>query len=228
MARRVQVTQARISLLDVVDRRLEALYHSPRHGNYRDPTTELFYLLLTLRTRIHDVRPVMAALRSRCGHWSNLPSLEKSALYQILKPLGMWRKRAELLRNVAGRIQADFGCVSLTALKSMSGQDAVEYLRGLPGVGEKVARCVALYALDVDVSPMDVNATRVLSRIGVLPRNISPKAAHLWMDSLTPRNAACRLHVNCVAHGKSLCKTQAPLCHACQLSPICRYERTGS
>ncbi len=228
MARRqVGNVRARRALLESVDPILERAYGSPRHGNYRDPTTELFYLLLTVKTRIVDVRPQLRALKKRCGAWNNLANLKSKDIQGILSPLGFGNKRSAMLIEVAKRIESDFGSVSLTRLRKMNDGVALDYLRSLPSVGEKVARCVAMYSLDVDISPMDANATRVLSRIGVLPRGIEPSRAHFWIDRLVQEGASYRLHVNLLAHGQRCCKAVGPRCHECVLADLCRCLRTG-
>lgn len=218
---------ARRELLRRADSILEREYASPRHGNYRDPTTELFYILLTVRTRISDVPPLLRRLRRRCHRWDAILDIPDPELLTILEPLGFGQKRCSVLREVATRIRDDFGSVSLARLRRWPKEKALEYLRSLPFVGEKIARCVAMYSLDADVSPMDSNTTRVLSRIGVLPRGISPKAAHKWMDALTPPKCAYRIHVNSVAHGQMTCTARYPRCDACALQPHCRFARTG-
>lgn len=206
---------------------LQRAYGSPRHGNYRDPTTELFYLLLTVKTRIVDVRPQLRALKRRCGEWNNLPNLRPKDIRGILSPLGFGNKRSAMLIEVAKRIRDDFGRVSLAGLRKMNDGAALDYLQSLPSVGEKVARCVAMYSLDVDISPMDANATRVLSRIGVLPRGIEPSSAHFWIDRLVQEGASYRLHVNLLAHGQRCCKAVGPRCQECVLVSLCRYSKSG-
>lgn len=218
---------ARRALLSEIDDVLEETYRSPRHGNYRDPTTELFYLLLTVRTRIADVRPYLRALKSRCGTWNRLPDIAPNAIRPILNPLGLGNKRSDLMIRVAGRIRRDTGRVDLRWLKRKSLDDALAYLRSLPFVGEKVARCVAMYCLDADISPMDTHATRILARIGVLPRNLQPKRAHDWIDRLVTPGSSYRLHVNLVAHGQRCCRPISPCCRNCPINHVCRYFRTG-
>jgi endonuclease III len=225
--RRVVATVARRVLLDAIDPIIEETHRSPRHGNYRDPTTELFYLLLTVKTRIADVRPHLQALKCRCGSWNELADIHPDELRSILDPLGFGKKRAALVVAVANRIRHDFGRVSLVPLKSMPLERVLDYLRSLPFVGEKVARCVALYSMDADISPMDANATRVLARVGVLPRGIEPKQAHPWIDRLVQPGASYRLHVNLVAHGVRVCRPAGPRCPECALAPRCRWARTG-
>jgi endonuclease-3 len=218
---------SRRKLLERIDVTLEDVYKSPRHGNYRDPTTELFYLLLTVRTRISDVRPRLRALKQHCETWDGLADAVSQDLVPILAPLGFGTKRASVVVQVAKQIRADAGKVDLVFLKRRSHEEALSYLRSLPFVGEKVARCVALYSLAADISPMDANATRVLSRTGALPRNILPKHAHVWIDQLVARGRSYSLHVNLVAHGQTRCKGLSPLCEGCALMNLCRFFRTG-
>lgn len=225
--RRVCASKARKELLSRIDPLLEVAYHSPRHGNYKEPTTELFYLLLTVKSRIRDARPHLRMLKKQCGTWNNLPDIHPDSIKPAIEALGLGTKRSHLLVRVATQIRKDFGKVNLTGLKDLPHDDAISYLKSLPFVGEKVARCVALYSLGADISPMDANVTRVLSRIGVLPRNIGPKNAHDWMDGLIAVGAAYRLHVNLVAHGQECCKATSLFCEECPVSSLCRYVKTG-
>jgi endonuclease III len=182
---------------------------------------------LTVKTRIVDVRPQLRALKKRCVAWNNLASLRSRDIRGILGPLGFGNKRSVMLIEVAKRIESDFGSVNLTGLRKMNDGVALDYLRSLPSVGEKVARCVAMYSLGVDISPMDANATRVLSRIGVLPRGIDSTNAHFWIDRIVPPGASYRLHVNLLSHGQRCCKPVGPTCRQCVLADLCRFWRTG-
>lgn len=217
----------RQKLLIWADGKLEAVYASPRHGNLKDPTSELIYLLLTVKTRILDVRPYYLKLRKLSGGWKDLPNVDPDILQKIIEPLGLSEKRTDQLISISGRLKQDFGRVSLSPLRKMSTIDAIAYLKSLPGVGTKIARCVALYSLGADISPMDVNATRVLSRLGVLPRDIVPENAHAWMDRLTPERSAYRIHVNLISHGGRVCVSKNPHCELCPLIHKCRFYFTG-
>lgn len=205
----------------------ESLWFPATWGNHKNPTTELFYLLLTVKTRIADARPHLRALKKLCGTWNQLPDVPPDKIRPILDPLGFGAKRTKILMVVADRIRHDFSCVSLNRLKRQPIETSLAYLRTLPFVGEKVARCVALYTLNGDISPMDTHATRVLSRTGVLPRDIDPKKAHAWIDRLVEPGASYRLHVNLLAHGQQCCKAIAPQCTHCPLILFCRYARLG-
>jgi N-glycosylase/DNA lyase len=58
------------------------------------------------------------------------------------------------------------GAVDLEALRDLSTQDARTVLCELPGVGEKIANCVLLFAYDrLDTVPIDVWIARVLSEV---------------------------------------------------------------
>lgn len=217
--------QDRRRLLRTVDRLLQDEYGSPRHGNFYEPTDELVFLLLTIQTRIADARPYYSKLRRAYRPWDALADASERDVFQLIAPLGLGKQRARYLVQVARRVRADHGFFSLRWLKHVPEADALDYLRSLPSVGEKVARCVGIYSLDSGLSPMDINATRILSRVGVLPRSVTSKTAHEWMDRLCPSSITYRLHVNLVAHGQT-CGAVAR-CKNCRLHGKCRFANTG-
>lgn len=223
--KRAASTGGRRALLREIDPLLDKVYRRPKHGNFRDPTTELFYLLLTVKSRISDALPKLKELKMQVLTWNNLPDVSPESIRPILDPLGFGTKRSQILIQVAKRVRQDFGRVNLLILRRKSKDEALDYLRSLPFVGEKVARCVALYSLDVDVSPMDANSTRVLSRIGVLPHKIEAKQAHPWIDKLIDEGASYRLHVNLLAHGQRCCVPRSPKCHQCPVAHLCRHHK---
>src|SRR6185503_14173316 len=98
------------------------------------------------------------------------------------------------------------------------------YLISLPGVGEKSARCVLMYSLGKDISPMDTHATRVLRRFGLLPPAVTDTLAHRTLDERLPTRMAYRLHVNLVAHGRAACQAKKPACEKCPLLARCARE----
>ncbi len=58
------------------------------------------------------------------------------------------------------------GAFDLEALQDLSTQDARTALCELPGVGEKIANCVLLFAYDrLDAVPVDVWIARVLNEV---------------------------------------------------------------
>jgi endonuclease III len=204
-----------------VDSLLEMWYRSPRLGNLKDPTAELFYILLSNRTDPRRYPSVFRHLRKCYTPWTRLLGASLSDLESILQPLGLAKTRALRILEVAGRIFDDFGAVSIGALRRWSLEDARAYLMSLPGVGEKTARCVLMYSFGHDIAPVDTHHLRVFVRLGLLPEETSPKRAHQMMDDWLPRGVARRLHVNLLAHGRAVCTARSPRCGDCPARRNC-------
>ncbi|WP_419655998.1 endonuclease III domain-containing protein [Desulfosarcina variabilis] len=204
-----------------VDQHLEATYSSPLHGNYKNPTNEVFYIILSKKTPPDRYIPVFKRLRRECGSWNSLIRMPQERIEQILQPLGISRLRANQIKKIAQRLHLDFGKVSLNPLKTFEAAEAKRYLKSLPGVGEKSARCVMMYSLGIDISPMDTHATRVLRRFGLLPESASSDQAHKIVDMLLPGGMAKQLHVNLVAHGRKTCTGKKANCPACVIKAKC-------
>jgi len=205
----------------LLTKRLARVYGSPMHGNLANPTDELFYILLTKKTPPSRYLPVYKILRNRFKSWDQMCRANVSTVAKVLHPLGMSVVRARQFGAIARKLKRDFGAVTLSPLRKMSCEDARRYLLGLPGVGEKSARCILMYSLGHDISPMDTHATRVLARFGLLPQMVTPRVAHQIMDERLPRRMAKSLHVNVVAHGRAVCRARRPLCSVCILNDVC-------
>ena len=124
---------------------------------------------------------------------------------------------------IAHKTFTDFNRVSLSPLRKKSAEEAHSYLLKLPGVGEKSARCVMMYSLGHDISPMDTHAIRVLHRYGVLPSNASIAQINKIMDSRLPKGMAFSLHVDLVAHGRAVCRARTPRCEDCTVAVRCTH-----
>jgi endonuclease III len=205
----------------VILEQLARSYGSPRLGNPQNPLDDLFFILLSKKTPPERYCPVFEELRRRYRPWRKLLDAPLASLAALLAPLGLSNTRAKQFLGVARKLQEDFGRVSLAPLRHMTQQEAAKYLTSLPGVGEKSARCVMMYTLGYDISPMDAHAIRVLSRLGFLPRGSTPKSAHQIVDERIPKGLSYRLHVNIVSHGRAICTAQRPKCYQCMLVRIC-------
>jgi N-glycosylase/DNA lyase len=82
--------------------------------------------------------------------------------------------RAPYLRGSAGMVAR--GDVSLSAIASMSVEEAREQLLRLPGVGRKIADCVLLFAYGFqEAFPVDVWVLKALRSLYFPKRKPSPK-----------------------------------------------------
>ena len=98
--------------------------------------------------------------------------------------------------------------------------EVIDYLTSLPGVGRKTAACVMIFALDRPEIPVDTHVHRVGGRLGLFPPGISLEAAHDEMLAITDPEDAYELHLNLIAHGRTVCRPR-PRCGECELARMC-------
>jgi N-glycosylase/DNA lyase len=140
----------------------------------RQPHWECLATFLTSPLKqVQHIRAISLAIRSRFGRqWQrgeieafSYPPPEKVAeipLKELLEcKLGF---RAANLIASAQRVAS--GAVDLDAIGDLSTEDARIALCELPGVGEKIANCVLLFAYErLDAVPIDVWIARVLQEV---------------------------------------------------------------
>jgi len=210
------------AVLPEVDRRLRDAYHTASLGNKQDPLDELIYIQLSIRTRESAYTDIYSALRQLIGEdWGTLLRLPPEEVLRALHAGGMAAVKLNRLRAQIEGILAAFGRVSLDPLKPLSTSEAEAFLRSLPGVGPKTARCVLMYSLGREVFPVDSHCRRVLARLGFLSFEIDRKAADDYLQDLVPPAIRHTLHVNLVHHGRELCLPVNPRCGECMLLDLC-------
>jgi N-glycosylase/DNA lyase len=140
----------------------------------RQPQWECLATFLTSALKqVQHIRAISLAIRTRFGHRLQQDEMEvfsyprpeqvaEIPLPQLLEcKLGF---RAANLIAVARKVAS--GEIDLGALRELSTQEARLALCELPGVGEKIANCVLLFAYDrLDAVPVDVWIARVLNEV---------------------------------------------------------------
>lgn len=210
------------TLLPWVDERLRREYGTASLGNKRNPLDELIYIQLSVRTREGTYLSTYPALRRLAGgRWDKLREIPVARIVSSIRAGGMASVKVIRIRGMLDAIATRFGRATLAPVTRMGDDDAEAFLRSLPGVGPKVARCVLLYSLDRDVFPVDSHCRRVLARLGLLPDEVGIKQAHDFLQALVPLRIRRSLHINLVHHGRAVCVPVNPRCEACVLLSRC-------
>ncbi len=145
---------------------LRKAYGTPRFGNPSDPLDDLIYIVLSNKTTPGKARTIYSQLRERFQNWDDLLTEPISVLRALLRPAGLSAVKSRHIRGALRAIKNDFGACDLRALKRLTSEASQKYLVGLPGVSEKVAKCVMLYTLNLPVLPVDAHVHRVSHRLG--------------------------------------------------------------
>jgi endonuclease III len=197
-------------------------YGKPRLGNPRDPLDDLVYIILSNKTSPLIARRTYKHLKQEFGTWDEMQAAPISRLRAILKPAGLSAIKSRYIRAALRRIERDFGRCDLRALRHWPESEALEYLTALPGVSDKVAKCVMMYTLGKQVLPVDSHVYRVSKRLGWTSRNRADQS-YAELEYLTPPEFRFSFHVDCIVHGRSICRPEAPDCDNCCIKCYCAY-----
>ncbi len=222
-----------IKTLFLVNEILQIAHGTPDFGHLPDPLDELIFITLSQRTKIRTARRLFEMLKGRFPQWQDVLEAPEEDLTKIVRFGGRGNLRTRAIRGILETLQEKKGSLSLEFLRDLSAEDAYTFLRRLPGVGEKTARCVLMYSLGYGTFPADAHIIRIFTRTGLLDSLTGPLAglehrkAQAVIAPLIPPDVAYTLHVNMVAHGQEICRERNPRCHQCEIGKFCEQYRSG-
>lgn len=190
-----------------------------RLENPTDPVDDLIFILLSNRASLRLAKKVFDKAVHRFENWTEVVEAP-SELEEIVRPLGLHKKRVAAILGCISKLIEDFGEPTLSSLSTWTAIEAQTYLCSLPGVSQKVARCVMMYCLGFDVLPVDTHVHTVSRRLGVEVRS-RPASSHEVIEQVVPPGKSLTFHVGCIIVGQNYCLKRKPLCSACMLSEIC-------
>lgn len=203
---------------------LASYYPLTRLGNPRDPLADLIYITVSNRTTPEQAAAGYKALRSGVRRWDDLLTVSRHSVEKTLRPAGLSSIKAAFLIGIARSLHASFGRVTLRPLSRMTDAQRLEFLISLPGVSDKVARCVMMYCFDSPVLPVDVHVHRLARRLGWTARKRADQS-HDELEALVPQDRRMRFHIDAILHGRTVCSSTNPRCNDCVLRPRCHYGR---
>jgi endonuclease-3 len=203
---------------------LRKTYRNPRHGNPRNPLDDLFYIILSTRTRDSSFAKTFRTLKKAFPSWNRVFPKDKRRLEHILIPGGLGKLKTRQVIAIVSELRRRFGEVTLAPLAKMTTFEAEAVLTSLPGVGPKIAKCVLMYTLSRHVLPVDVHVHRVATRLGFRTKK-RPDTSQELIESAVPPQLRYSFHVNAIALGRSVCTSRRPRCGACPISRWCQYHR---
>ena len=139
--------------------------------------------------------------------------LGRERLIPIIASCGMYKMKSKFLIEASMMICEEFdGKVP----------DSIESLMNLPGVGRKTANVVASNAFDIPAIAVDTHVFRVANRLKLADAKTVEATEQQLMEN-APRSRWTLLHHQLIYHGRRICKARKPLCHECDLRPLCHY-----
>jgi endonuclease-3 len=159
-------------------------------------------------------------LRERFPSWEQVVDAPVEEVADAIRPGGIADVKARRIQEILGEIERRESGLDLDRLNELPDAEVVDYLCSLPGVGQKTAACVLVFAMGRDAFPVDTHVHRVVTRLGLAPSG-SAEAAHRLLEPAIPPELRYELHVQLIRHGREICKPRMPLCSQCVLFDLC-------
>lgn len=186
-------------------------WRSPDAGVYQQVVAEV----LLQRTQASTVGRFFDAFFERFRGWDDINSAPDELLESVLRPIGLWRRRAIALKALAGEMVARKGHFP----------DSRGELETLPAVGQYVASAVLLFAQGRPEPLLDSNMARVLGRV-FEPRRLVDIRYDLRLQGLARlvvrSRDPTRMNWAILDVAAQYCKLSLPKCVECPLSGRCR------
>ncbi len=184
----------------------------------RDPYRVLVSELMLQQTQASRVIPLFLAFLSR---WPTIGTLVHASLADILrswKGLGYNRRAKYLLETTKIVVHNHSGVFP---------QDS-RTLKSLPGFGPYMVGALKVFAFGQQEIMIDVNVSRILSRVFVGQDEVSKKEVEMIALQALPKGQADDWHQALMDFGSSMCTKNSPKCARCFLRKVCMANRQAT
>jgi endonuclease III len=188
---------------------------------HHDPVAELVQTILSQNTSDANSRPAYRALIAAFKNWEDIMQADAGDIAGVIKSGGLGQIKAVRIQQALQEIVKSQGKLDLTFLENLPVPEAREYLKKLPGVGNKTANCVLLFALGKPALPVDTHIYRVSGRLGLIRPKASLDESHRVLEQNVPPENIYEFHVLMIEHGRRVCPGRRPRCPQCVLAQIC-------
>lgn len=206
-----------------VYRVLETTYGERHNDPSGDPLDGLIGTILSQATSDVNSGRAHRALHAAYTTWDDVLAAPDDELADVIRSGGLANLKARRIKDVLGAILEDRGDLDLAFLNNLPLDDALAWLRRLPGVGPKTAACVLMFDLDRPALPVDTHVHRVSRRLGLIGPKVSAERAHSALQAQLAPEQVYQFHVNMITHGRRICRAQVPRCEICPLMLLCNY-----
>lgn len=178
----------------------------------------LVEVMLATRCSQQVSRRVFMDLKRLYPTWTDFLHAKEIELLPVVRPVGYGRSKLRSIKFAVRCAMSDGEDYYRNA------EDPVALMcTRLPGVGQKIARCVALYAWHYAYVPLDTHGYRVSTRLlglqnGTYMRSFIEGALHKISSN---SNLFYCYHMGMIQVGRTLCKVSEKHCDQCPLQPYC-------
>jgi A/G-specific adenine glycosylase len=148
----------------------------------------------------------------------HLASAQIKEVERVITPLGLERKRAELLKKLAKQL--------IERYKGRVPSDREELMQ-LPCIGRYTANAILCFAFGLSVPLVDTNVARVINRIFSVPYSTTSRThiQNMWkfMERIVPRKEAKEFNLAIIDFANMICRSKNPKHEYCIVKDICNW-----
>jgi len=183
----------------------------PRKHNEKDPFKVLVSTILSQRTRDENTDEASRRLFARYKDPMSIAKADPEELYELIRPAGMYRQKAERIIMVAKQL-----------LERYQGKVPSELhkLLDLPGVGRKTANIVLNISFGIPALAVDTHVHRISNRLGWV-KTPSPEDTERELMNILNEKLWGPINGSMVEFGRRLCKPRNPMCDECPVKTCC-------
>ena len=175
--------------------------------------------ILLQRTQATTVDRFLPMFFDRYPSWEDIARSGEDEVAEVLKPIGLWRRRADTLTKLAQQIVTRHGVFPNRRAE----------IELLPGVGQYIANAIEMICFGIPRPLLDNNMSRVIERY-FGPRKLADIRYDPYLQKLAARvvDTTEFLQVNWAILDLAalICIPKAPRCLKCPLSSKCRTVKT--
>jgi endonuclease-3 len=177
----------------------------------RDPFRILISTLLSLRTKDDVTDAASERLFAIAPDAATLARLDVRRIEKAIYPVGFYRTKARTVRDVARRLESEFGGKV---------PDDIDVLLAFKGVGRKTAALVVSLGFATPAICVDTHVHRISNRLGWV-RTRTPDETEQALMKLVPRSRWIDVNEIMVAYGQRVCTPTSPRCSQCAVRRHC-------
>ncbi len=180
-------------------------------ARHNSPFLVLIGCLLSLRTKDETTDKAMERLMQRALNPEQLLVIPTPELEKIIYPVGFYRNKARLLKEVSRTILNDYhGRVP----------DSMDELLSIKGIGRKTANIVITEGFGQPGIAVDTHVHRISNRLGAV-RTKTPDQTETELRKVLPGKFWRIYNPLLVTHGRRTCTPLSPFCSKCPVLDLC-------
>lgn len=178
-----------------------------------EPFDVLVAEILLQRTFAEKVAPIFESMMERYPSPHRLASADTDEIEDILRPLGLQRRKATALKNIGEQL-----------IHSESVPDKEHELLELPSVGKYAANAVLCFGYDCPKPIVDANVVRIYNRcFSKSFADDRDTGAWRFAEEMLPDRYYHEYNLALLDLGAEICTSQNPSCQSCPVNGFCDY-----